>query len=576
MITLRRLFFTSFLVLALSGIVFTQTKKVTDLTADTAPTSDDLTMTVNDPGGTPANRKVTLANLFFAMAPWHFCSDAGASDTYSCSLSPVPGSYVTGVRYGFKANTANTGAATVNFNSIGAKAIKKVAGGITTDLADNDIRAGQWVALVYDGTNMQMQSQLGNAASGGTVTDVSVVTANGISGSVATSTTTPAITLTLGAITPSSANVSGAVTVATAFNSCSDAGSNDTYACSLSPAPAGYTTGQIFWFKANTVNTGAATVNFNSLGAKTIKKVGGGITTDLADNDIRAGQWVGVQYDGTNMQMQSQLGNTPTASPGASDTYMQYNNAGVLAGTSFLTKPNSNSIRFDGGANANFFEIKSNTASSYLIYDNGGLGIHSGANYGSNWGNATMEDGYLYGLRMRAVSKSGASGQGLLYFKTSYDRFFVSENNGSERELVPEVARVSTQFDKTNTTLADVTGLSIGLRGNSIYQFKAVLFVDADATGGQKYTITYSSSLNNIIYQINSIANSTSALVITSRQTSSGGSAGQAGQTGYFVTIEGHINTLSSGTLKVQFAQNAASGTSSVLVGSNLHAQNIP
>ncbi len=40
----------------------------------------------------------------------------------------------------------------------------------------------------------------------GTVTDVSVTTANGISGSVATSTTTPAITLTLGAITPTTVN----------------------------------------------------------------------------------------------------------------------------------------------------------------------------------------------------------------------------------------------------------------------------------------------------------------------------------------------------------------------------------
>lgn len=40
----------------------------------------------------------------------------------------------------------------------------------------------------------------------GTVTDVSIVTANGISGTVATSTTTPAITLTLGAITPTSVN----------------------------------------------------------------------------------------------------------------------------------------------------------------------------------------------------------------------------------------------------------------------------------------------------------------------------------------------------------------------------------
>jgi len=43
----------------------------------------------------------------------------------------------------------------------------------------------------------------------GTVTDVSVVTANGVSGSVATSTTTPAITLTLGNITPSGVLVSG-------------------------------------------------------------------------------------------------------------------------------------------------------------------------------------------------------------------------------------------------------------------------------------------------------------------------------------------------------------------------------
>jgi len=41
---------------------------------------------------------------------------------------------------------------------------------------------------------------------GGSVTTVSVVTANGVSGSVANATTTPAITLTLGAITPTTVN----------------------------------------------------------------------------------------------------------------------------------------------------------------------------------------------------------------------------------------------------------------------------------------------------------------------------------------------------------------------------------
>ncbi len=46
-------------------------------------------------------------------------------------------------------------------------------------------------------------------ASNGTVTSVSVATANGVSGSVATATTTPAITLTLGAITPSSVSTAG-------------------------------------------------------------------------------------------------------------------------------------------------------------------------------------------------------------------------------------------------------------------------------------------------------------------------------------------------------------------------------
>lgn len=48
-------------------------------------------------------------------------------------------------------------------------------------------------------------------SSGGTVTSVSVVTANGVSGSVATASTTPAVTLTLGAITPTSVVASGNV-----------------------------------------------------------------------------------------------------------------------------------------------------------------------------------------------------------------------------------------------------------------------------------------------------------------------------------------------------------------------------
>lgn len=67
----------------------------------------------------------------------------------------------------------------------------------------------------------------GTSSTSGTVTNLSVVTANGISGSVATSTTTPAITLTLGAITPTTVTASGAISGTTV--NASDGFRNEAY-----------------------------------------------------------------------------------------------------------------------------------------------------------------------------------------------------------------------------------------------------------------------------------------------------------------------------------------------------------
>lgn len=55
--------------------------KLVDLTADASPTSDDLIYVVNDPSGTPADRKVTLANLATALAPLSGLSAAYAMVT---------------------------------------------------------------------------------------------------------------------------------------------------------------------------------------------------------------------------------------------------------------------------------------------------------------------------------------------------------------------------------------------------------------------------------------------------------------------------------------------------------------
>lgn len=95
-----------------------------------------------------------------------------------------------------------------------------------------------------------------------------------------------------------------------------DAGSDDAYVVTLSPAPSAYYVGMLLVFKANTANTGAAAINVNDLGAKTIKKKK---DIDLSDGDIRSGQIVAVCYDGTNFQMLSEpkkvveVPNTPTA-----------------------------------------------------------------------------------------------------------------------------------------------------------------------------------------------------------------------------------------------------------------------
>lgn len=94
----------------------------------------------------------------------NFCSDAGVNDTYTCNITPAPSAYVTGALYNFRANTANTGTATINFNSLGAVTIRKNK---DQTLADNDIKAGQLVTVMYDGTDMQMQSQTGTASGGG-------------------------------------------------------------------------------------------------------------------------------------------------------------------------------------------------------------------------------------------------------------------------------------------------------------------------------------------------------------------------------------------------------------------------
>lgn len=113
------------------------------------------TLAKTSTGGTGAKLVVTPDNMNSTLV-YDYAADSVGSDAYAITLTPAPTAYVTGQRFTFKAGTANTGAATLNVNSLGAKTIKKQ---YNLDLNTGDILANQIVEVVYDGTNMQMVSQ---------------------------------------------------------------------------------------------------------------------------------------------------------------------------------------------------------------------------------------------------------------------------------------------------------------------------------------------------------------------------------------------------------------------------------
>lgn len=156
----------------------------------------------------------TSATALTTLQAATYATDAGSTDAYFVNLT-TGAPYVIGVHYRFRANTANSGAATVNFNSVGAKPIKYAGnGGVTADLVTGDILAGQWVELVYDGNNFLMVSPSARTF----LTSASAVTSlAGTANQVTVSATTGAVTVSLpttitGLTSISSTGFTGALT----------------------------------------------------------------------------------------------------------------------------------------------------------------------------------------------------------------------------------------------------------------------------------------------------------------------------------------------------------------------------
>lgn len=130
-------------------------------------------------------KTLKLLPLFFLLSVCAFgqvnigiypLATASGTDTYTATVSPAPSAYVSGQRFNIKFTNANTGASTININSLGAKSIVKEGG---TALVANDIKANEIKLIVYDGTNMQIISGgSGWATSGNTTVTTPTIVGN--------------------------------------------------------------------------------------------------------------------------------------------------------------------------------------------------------------------------------------------------------------------------------------------------------------------------------------------------------------------------------------------------------------
>ena len=86
------------------------------------------------------------------------------------------------------------------------------------------------------------------------------------------------------------------------FNYASVTGTNALVG-SVRVVPNGYIEGASYIIKISATNTGSVTLNLNSLGAKTLKKMNNGVLSNLDAGDLISGMITQVFYDGTHFQL---------------------------------------------------------------------------------------------------------------------------------------------------------------------------------------------------------------------------------------------------------------------------------
>ena len=136
--------------------------------------------------GTAATDAANLSQVQSTAAK--LVNSVSGVDTITGTMSPTLAAYAAGQMFYFVAAGDNTGAVTLNLDGLGAKAVTRDG---SVALAAGDIKSGEVVVVVYDGTRFQVVSQL-NSAGNATFANVSITSALNVGG-VATFTGNPVL-----------------------------------------------------------------------------------------------------------------------------------------------------------------------------------------------------------------------------------------------------------------------------------------------------------------------------------------------------------------------------------------------
>lgn len=138
-----------------------------------------------------------------------------------------------------------------------------------------------------------------------------------------------------------------------------------------------------------------------------------------------------------------------------------------------------------------------------------------------------------------------------------------------------QTLRCTTQLDKTDTTLTNITGLTGIVVGVGTYKFRYFLNTTCGGTGGTKVAFKLNTAVLGVI-DYTTLGYTASAVAVAKGTTTTDQTPQIASNTAAITVIgEGTFTVTTAGTIDLQFAENSANSTSSVQIGSTFEVKRL-